>query len=260
MAASFPTEQALGYPRICAHRGFNTIAPENTMPAFGAAVALGAQEIEFDLWSTTDGVLVSCHDATLERVSNGCGLVYEKTYAQLLQLDFGSRYSPSLAGLQITTFEEILQKFAGQVIMNIHVKIWDALRIGIPGIHSDMLPEIVALLRKYSAQGHAYFMTSNDEMAAKAMAYAPDIPCCLGWDGNTDPMSMVDRATRLGAPKIQLFKPHFNADTVKKAHENGIKCNVFWADDPAEAKAYRQMGIDTILTNDYLPVALALKN
>jgi len=45
-----PDEDAMPYPRVCAHRGFNTIAPENSMPAFGAAIALGAEEIEFDLW------------------------------------------------------------------------------------------------------------------------------------------------------------------------------------------------------------------
>ena len=65
--------------------------------------------------------------------------------------------------------------------------------------------------------------------------------------GNT----MVDRAIALGCKKVQLFKPYFNADTVKKAHEHGIICNVFWSDDPEETKQFRQMGIDTILTNDY---------
>ena len=47
-----PFDAYLPYPRICAHRGFNSVAPENSMPAYGAAVALGAEEIEFDLWST----------------------------------------------------------------------------------------------------------------------------------------------------------------------------------------------------------------
>jgi len=65
------------YPRTCAHRGFRTIAPENTMPAFGAAVAMGAEEIEFDLWFTKDGEVVSAHDSTLERVSNGSGKICE---------------------------------------------------------------------------------------------------------------------------------------------------------------------------------------
>ena len=89
------------------------------------------------------------------------------------------------------------------------------------------------------------------------MAYAPDIAVCVGWNGNPDKMSMVERAKALGAKKIQLFKPHFDEETVRAAHEAGILCNVFWADDPDEARRYLAMGIDTILTNDYLAIKTA---
>lgn len=81
---TFLNDLELSYPRLCAHRGFNAIAPENSMPAFGAAYALGADEIEFDIWETIDGVLVSCHDASLERVSNGKGFIYEMMNFALL--------------------------------------------------------------------------------------------------------------------------------------------------------------------------------
>ncbi len=251
-ASVIPFEHVLRYPRICAHRGFNSVAPENSMPAFGAAVALGAEEIEFDLWSTKDGVLVSAHDSSLERVSNGHGLISEHTYEELLQLDFGYKSGEGYRGLKIPTFEEILKKFAGRVIMNVHVKIWDT------NSDTPMLKEIVALIRKYDCEKHVYFMTTSDEMIRRAIEYAPDIAVCVGWDGNEEPMSMVDRAIVLGAKKIQLYKPYFTAETIKKAHENGIRCNVFWADDPIEAKEYLDMGIDTILTNDYLKIKNAL--
>ena len=102
-------------------------------------------------------------------------------------------------------------------------------------------------------------MTTNDLMIQKVQAYAPDIKCCVGWDGNKDPLSMVERAIKLKAYKIQLFKPYFTKETVDLAHANGILCNVFWADDPEEAITYRKMGIDCILTNDYLTVKNALE-
>ena len=247
-------DSRMPYPRLCAHRGFNTVAPENSMPAFGAAVALGAEEIEFDIWASADGVLVSSHDPTLERVSDGEGKIYDKTYAELCELDFGAKAGEKFRGLRIATFEEILEKFAGRVVMNVHVKIWDMKQ------KRDMLEEIVALIRRYDAAPYCYFMTTNDEMIRRAMEYAPDIRCCVGWDGNkTDMLSMVKRAKALGAYKIQLFKPYFNEETVKAAHEAGILCNVFWSDDPEEARAFRKMGIDTILTNDYLSIERALK-
>ena len=253
-ASVVPFDRWMKYPRVCAHRGFNTIAPENSMPAFGAAVAMGADEIEFDLWTTKDGVLVSCHDVTLDRVSNGTGKIYDYTYEELLQFDFGVKCGERFKGLKIPTFEEILQKFAGRVIMNIHVKIWDK------EYENPMIEEIVALIRKYDAQKHVYFMTTNDEIIKKVMIYAPDIPCCVGWDKNEDPMAIVDRAIALGAYKVQLFKPYFNQEAIDKAHAHGILCNVFWSDDPEETKQYLDMGIDTILTNDYHLISQVVKN
>ena len=116
-AAMIRDDATLPYPRICAHRGFNTIAPENSMPAFGAAVAMGAEEIEFDLWPTADGEIVSCHDATLDRVSDGTGKVYEHTLAELRTLDFGAKFDERFRGLGVVLFEDILRKFAGQVVM-----------------------------------------------------------------------------------------------------------------------------------------------
>ena len=103
-------------------------------------------------------------------------------------------------------------------------------------------------------------MTSSDKAIKKAMEYAPDIKCCVGWDGNKEPLSMVKRAIELGAYKIQLFKPYFNEETVRMAHDNGILCNVFWSDDPEEAIRYLDMGIDTVLTNDYLNIKNATES
>ena len=64
--------------------------------------------------------------------------------------------------------------------------------------------------------------------------------------------------------KIQLFKPHFKhyeADymekTIRRAHEHGIVVNMFYSDDPEEARRYLEMGCDVILTNDYLRVSKA---
>ena len=66
-----------------------------------AAVALGAEEIEFDIWSTKDKVLVSCHDDTLDRVSDGSGKIYEHTYAELLRLDFGVKHGEKFTMTQL---------------------------------------------------------------------------------------------------------------------------------------------------------------
>lgn len=246
-------DSVMPYPRVCAHRGFNTVAPENSMPAFGAAIALGAEEVEFDLWETADGKIVSLHDDTLERVSNGSGYVYDKTYEELLKLDFGAMHGKAFNGLKIVTFEEILQKFSCHTVMNIHIKSKN---------NTDPLPEaylknIVALIDKYDCRKYVYFMTGNDTISEQLRTIAPDICRCCG--GGDAPWDIVERAIRLGCEKVQLFKPYFNIEMIEKAHKNGIKCNVFWSDDPKEATEFLKMGIDTILTNDYNLISQCIK-
>jgi len=241
-------DRLMPYPRVCAHRGFSTVAPENSMPAFGAAIALGAEEIEFDLWTTSDGELVSLHDPTLERTSDGCGNIWEHTYEELCRLDFGSKTGRAFKGLKIVRFEEILQKFACQVIMNIHVKIWDS------EFEKDCLEEIVSLIQKYDCEDYVYFMTTSDRMLKKARKEAPQIAVCVGHD-ESRPYAIVDRAIEIGAQKVQLFRPYFNREMVEKAHEHGILCNVFWSDEEELTEEYLNMGIDTILSNDYWQTA-----
>ena len=101
-------------------------------------------------------------------------------------------------------------------------------------------------------------MTTSDAMIKRVREYAPDVKICVGWDGNTDPCSMVDRAIALGAYKIQLFRPYINKESIDRAHAHGILCNVFRSDDPGEARQYLEWGIDTVLTNEYMTLYNAL--
>lgn len=248
------TDEKMPYPRVCAHRGFNTVAPENSLPAFGAAVALGAEEIEFDLWQTRDGEIVSTHDARVDRTSNGTGLVYEHTYAELAALDFGSRRGTAFSGLRIVRFEEILQKFACHTVMNIHIKTPD----NDHPIDEAHLRRIITLIDRYDCRKWVYFMCGNEAVLAQLRALAPDITRCAGAGGNG--WDVVDKALRQGCRKVQFFKhssgvEDFDEALVARAHENGLICNVFYADTPADARRYLAMGIDAILTNDYWNIA-----
>ena len=238
--------------RLCAHRGFSTIAPENGMAAFGAAVALGASEIEFDLWWTKDGEIVSIHDPTLERVSDGTGKVYEHTYAELAAFDFGVKKGPNFKGTRIVKFSEILAKFSQHTIMNIHVKdvgrAWD----------DAVLAKAIRLIDAYDARRHVYFMSACGPLQDQLARLAPDIPRCMGNSGdNKSHPDIVDQAIAHKCRMVQLFKPYFDQALIDRARAAGLRVNVFWSDDSAEAKRFLDMGVDTILTNDYQPISAA---
>jgi glycerophosphoryl diester phosphodiesterase len=116
---------------------------------------------------------------------------------------------------------------------------------------------IVDLVRQYDCAKHVYFMINQEGVIRQFMEYAPEIPVCVG-NRKDVAWQIVDRAIALGCKQVQLFKPYFNQEMIDKAHAHGIRCNVFYADDPEEARRYLEMGIDTILTNDYLTISNAL--
>ena len=91
-----------------AHRGYSSIAPENTLAAYRLAKEMGFVFVECDVSFTADGVPVLLHDNTIDRTSNGSGKVTALTYEQLLQYDFGSWKGAEYAGTKIPTFEEFI--------------------------------------------------------------------------------------------------------------------------------------------------------
>lgn len=202
-------DSIMKYPRICAKNGFQNILPHSIMAALGAAVGIGANEIAFDLRLTDDGRFALA-DITLP----------EDVY-----------------------FEDILKKFAGQVIMNVNIK-----PLGRP-CDAPLISKIVSLLRKYDCERHVYFTIESDEDIAQFKKCAPHIPVCVGHDSNR-PFDTVERAISLGAEKVQLCKSYVSREMVERAHANSIICNIYFADDVTEAREYLEMGIDTVLIND----------
>jgi len=137
--------------------------------------------------------------------------------------------------------------------MNIHIKT----RSNTEEYDEARLAKIIALIRKYDCEKWVYFCSGNDNLLRLCKKLAPDIARCVG--AGNDPWGLVERAVEMGCEKIQLFKPKFDQDIITRAHEKGLVVNVFWSDDVQEAKTFLEMGIDTILTNDYNLVSQAIK-
>lgn len=97
-----------GFIKSVNHRGYNDVAPENTLPAFILSKKCGFNYVETDISFTSDGIPVLLHDATINRTSNGTGAVSSYTYEQLLEFDFGSWKSSEYTGTKIPTLEEFL--------------------------------------------------------------------------------------------------------------------------------------------------------
>ena len=101
--------QSPNYIYVAAHRGWRTKYPENTLEAFRAAEALGVDQLELDIRVTKDNELVIIHDATVDRTTDGSGLVCEKTLAELKALDAGIFKGEEFAGCRIPTVIEFME-------------------------------------------------------------------------------------------------------------------------------------------------------
>ena len=129
-------------PILLAHRGLTRHAPENTLPAFAAAIAL-EMAIELDVYQTRDGHLIVIHDPTVDRTTNGSGRVSDLTLAEIRKLDAGQWFHVRFAGLQVPTLDEVLQ-LIGQRQRR---PVWIALNMKLlsPGIEE----KIVRLVEKH---------------------------------------------------------------------------------------------------------------
>ena len=255
-SAIAPFFAELPSPRLCAHRGIhNDTLPENSIPALGAAVALGASEIEFDLWPSKDGTAIAIHDCTLERVSDGAGLVMDHTLEELRRVDFGAKSGLAWRGLRPATFEEVMDKLACHTTINLHIK--GRGEIGEPW-SVEAFDRVLRIIDDHDARRHVYFMVSGESFVRRLKTLAPDIPIILGYEGCKDGAEHVQVAHDLGCAGLQFFKPHFTTEDVARARSLGLRCNCFWSDDPAEARTLLDMGMDTILTNDWLALHTAL--
>ncbi len=282
--------------RFCAHRGFNTIAPENSILAFSSAIVLGVSEIELDLWPTKDGKLLVMHDSTVDRTTNGKGMISELISSEINKLDNGSYFSNYFAGLRVSYFEEVLAAFDNKVTMNIHVKsltqsdkhiaemmkrykklgydyterIYENLfneevTVNVNEAYEERrvksydkknMQKIVDLVYEYGYQDSVY-ITGEKDVLQTALEIAPEIErCCL--EGHMN-YTIVENAIKYKCSRVQFCKGYVNEEMITYAHQNNIICNLFWSDNPIEAKQFFDMGIDVILTNDLLRTS-ALKN
>ena len=222
--------------KFCAHRGLSKLMPENTLPAFAAALSLGADEIEFDIRLTKDQKLIVSHDGTLERISDGEGKLKEKTLEELLALNIGVKHGWEVG---FCTAEEVFAQFANRIVFNMHLKEH--------GEDGYLIKELVKLVEKYDAWNSVYFAGSSSELEWMEKV-APEIPR-TAIQLPKDTVEIYEMATKYHCTGVQFWLGMFDEALIEKMHAAGIRCNLYYADTPEDYDKYFAMGIDTLLTN-----------
>jgi glycerophosphoryl diester phosphodiesterase len=224
-----------------AHRGAAGIAPENTKLAFLKALDLGADAIELDVQLTCDDVCIVFHDDTLDRTTDGTGLVSETDFDTISKLDAGSWFSASFKRLEVPTLEEVLKTIGGRTLINIELKA-DKARIERLVKHAVTA---VARFELFDAIVFSSFQVEAIEMVRKLVPRAKIGVLCT-------PRRLAQAVAvgvRLGVENIHPHVSMVDRELVSDAHRRGWRVWTWTANEPGEIELMSALGVDGIITD-----------
>lgn len=234
---------------VISHRGANIYAPQNTLPAFETALALGVDGFETDVHITKDNELVLCHNYTIDRTSNGKGSISQMTLEELKRYDFGAYFSPKFAGTRIPTLREFLELVttADLKVLNIELKSPRANETAI-------VRDTIAMVKEFGLFDQLLISSFDPKLVAEAKQIDPNTKTGFLVSPNSKVTFRVFRnplevAKALHADALHPFSMYINEDLVKKTHDAGMLLNAWTINAPRAIDKMIDLGVDGIITN-----------
>ncbi|MCR8645597.1 glycerophosphodiester phosphodiesterase [Paenibacillus sp. N1-5-1-14] len=248
-------------PLNIAHQGGEDLAPSNTMAAFAIADSLEVDALETDIHMTKDGHLVTIHDATVDRTTNGKGRVDSYTLAELQKLDAGyhfkdlnGQYSYRGKGVYIPTLDEVFAAYGSKYYFTVEIK--ESYPIGKP---SEIEQKLWDLIRKYKLEDKVIMNSFDNDIVSKFSDLSGNrVP--LG-AGKAEVIKFVI-ANKLFLPgfyrpssqvlQIPTEDSGFNLSTkriIENAHRLNMQVHYWTIDDKPTMKKLIELGADGIMSN-----------
>ena len=217
------------------HRGASAYAPENTVASFDEAVRLGAKAVEFDLRMTADDVPVVLHDDTVDRTTNGKGLVKGWEWADLLRLDAGSWMHQRFAGTRLPSLDEALLAIGPWARPVIELK------VAVP-------PKILlAALRKYDLENEALVISFEPLWLEQVRRESREV--ALGVLAEQWNNELPGIAAQVDAEILGLHTEIIGTSQVAAAEAKRLEVWAFTANDVGMVAACAAMGVTGIITD-----------
>ena len=232
-----------GRPLLGGHRGNPAENPENTMRSFRSAIDVGCDLIECDVHLSADGRLVVIHDHTLERTTNGAGLVRDHSAAELRKLDAGE-------GEKIPLLQEVVELALGKVGLVIEIK-------QVPPLYPGLEEKLVNMLRQLGALSECAVVSFNHMAIHELRKIEPSLQ--LGILEGARPMHPAKLLREAGA---DVYSPHWGAtdpQVVKEVHSAGGAVGVWPVDDDTAVQWCKYCKPDSVFSNRPREVGAALR-
>lgn len=234
--------------KVFAHRGASQYAPENTLEAFRLAMEQGAEGIELDVHLSADGELVVIHDETLERTTNGTGLVKEHTLAQLQALR-ADNHMEGFEAAHIPTLRQVLELVRpGDMQVNIELKtgiLW----------YEGIEEKTLELVKELGMQDRVVYSSFNHYSIEEVRRLDPTAETAYLF---SDVIFEVEKyAARRGVKGLHPALWHVKmADFLTDYLQSGLAVRVWTVNRPEDMRLLMERGVDAVITND---PALALQ-
>ena len=244
------------HPLAFAHRGGSLLWPENTMRAFRGAVDMGYEYLEADVRATGDGVIVTIHDDTLERTTDGSGPVSAHTLAELKRFDAGYRFSPDGGktypfrgqGVTVPTLAEVVEAFP-DVRLNVEIK----------QVEPPVVDAVVAFIEERRLHDRILVASFHDEVIASFRERAGGTVATAAAMAEARRFWLASRAGLAGLVRapydaLQVSSRHGRLTVVDRrfvraAARRGLQVHVWTVDEPEEMRRLLALGVDGLMSD-----------
>ncbi len=237
------------YPRLFAHRGGGSLAPENTLAAMKTGHAQGYAAVEFDVQLSHDGEPMLLHDDTLERTSNGHGRLADRSYTELSQLDAGSWYGTDFRGEPLPRLQDVAIYLQGAgMLANVEIK-------PPAGMETRCGIEVArACANLWATSAVLPLMSSfSDESLRQAKNAAPYLP--RGFLTDRPERGHLELLRELEAVSLHCNHKNIDGDLIAWFHQHGYRVLCYTVNDPARAEELFALGVDGLFTDNLAGMA-----
>jgi glycerophosphoryl diester phosphodiesterase len=221
---------------VCGHRGHSIGAPENTIAAFVATREHGGDASEIDCLLTEDGEIVLMHDQTLDRTTNGTGLVSSQSLADIRKLDAGSWFDGRFGGERVPTLTEAIE-FAKTYDFGLVVEVKEARQM------DRFVRRLGAILAETGGADHLVMISFDHAFLRDLKDALPTIRTEGITHARHADFARVAKAARLDSVSVehQMFLPEDGA----ALHNAGVAVR-FHLQRPAYYDRYKALGVDLL--------------